>query len=369
MSGKPRLLALLALLLALVALASAATSRAQYGTSGTSEVIVNQTLVTLSPGGSAKVSFEVKLVSGTTWGTNVEVSTSSSYVTATASPSSGDPTFSGTLTIKVSASAPPGNYTVTIKATGDDPSNNTVTITVQVMSSTTTTTTTTQTTTTTTTSATTTTTTTSTTTPVATTSTAVEPVATVTVTSTSTYTTTTTMTTTVPLPSSSVSLAPLGAFVAVVVVSVVIIAVSLLMIPRRSAQVAAILTIVPSAYLLAYDAALRATAPLHYYLLMAYAVVELVLGAYTLARGLRPALWALSAVSGLMFIAMILDAVLGLPLSSVYTPGGLFGVKYLFGLGITPYSSLGISLAFTSLMILSAGAFGLSAGQLRLRAR
>jgi hypothetical protein len=345
MDGVRYLRGLWPLLLVAVLLAPAvALAQYGYGSSGTSQVIVNETNVTLPPGGSITLSFEVKLVSGTTWGTQVQVSTSSSYVSASASPSSGDPTFSGTLTIKVSPSAPPGTYEVNVSATGDDPSEAPAVIYVVVESTTTTTSTSTPTTTTTSTT---------TATPVSTTTSQLP--------STVTTTVTTTTTTTV---SSGVGAAPLAAFIAVVIISVALVVGLGALGVRRAGPAVAIATVVPSAYLLAYDGALRTMAPLHYYLLAAYAAFNVVVGAAALLRPVKPLHVAIAAISGLMVLAMILDAVLGLPLSSVHL-SAIGAIDYFFGMGAAPLSSLGITLSFTSLMLLSAGASGASIKALR----
>jgi hypothetical protein len=350
--GKVRLLGVLLLAALLMALLPS-VAVAQYGY-GTSEVVVSANNVTLYPGGSTTVSFTVKLVSGNTWGTNVKVVTSSSYISATASPSSGDPTFSGKLTITVASNAPPGVYEVNVSATGDDPSSSPATIYVYVKSNTTTTTTTTSTTTTSTTP---------------TTTTAPSSAATTTVTTTKTITTTSTYTTTVPSSSpSSSSLAPLAAFVVVVILSLVAVFGLWLLGPRRSAPALSLLTLIPEGYLLAFDPVLRATAPLHYYLLAAYTAFSAAVGVTLLLRPLRAAYALTAVIAGLMTLAMILDAALGLPLSSVYSPGSMAGIDYLFGMGLTPFSSPGVTLSFASLMLLSAGASGASIRALRARA-
>lgn len=346
-----RLLGIFVLAALLIALLPS-VAMAQYGY-GASEVVVSANNVTLYPGGSTTISFTVKLVSGNTWGTNVKIVTSSSYVSVTASPSSGDPTFSGKLTITVASNAPSGVYEVNVSATGDDPSSSPATIYVYVKSNSTTATTTT-TTSTTTTSAT------------STTTTTPSSAATTTVTTTKTVTTTSTYTTTVPSPSSSSSsLAPLGAFVVVVILSLAAVFGLGLLGPRKSAPALSLLSLIPEGYLLAFDPALRATAPLHYYLLAAYTAFSVAAGVTLLLRPLRAAYALTAAIAGLMTLAMILDAALGLPLSSVYSPGSMAGIDYLFGMGLTPFSSLGVTLSFASLMLLSAGASGASIRALR----
>ncbi|MGC9072295.1 MAG: hypothetical protein ACP5HK_06355 [Acidilobus sp.] len=330
-------LVVMALLVVLSALlASPMTARAQYGY-GTSEVVLSVQNITLYPGQSAKIPFTVKLVSGSTWGTSVSITSSSSYVIASAVPSSGDPTFSGTLTVSVPPDAPAGVYDVNVSAIGDDPSQSPATLYVYVKSNVTTTTT-------------------ATTSYVATSTTTSSVTSALTVTTTYTETVTTTKT---PLErAAETTQVPLVAFVLVVVVSLALIVGLARLSPRKASPMLSILTVVPAVYFLAYDPALRALAPLHYYLLAAYSFLMPVLGALTLVRPGREPLYLIALSSGLMTVAMMLDAALAMPMSAVYSPGSTTGISYFFGMGLTPTSSMPLTLSFTALMLISAGACG-----------
>jgi hypothetical protein len=94
-----------------------------YGATGTSVIEVSSSM-TITAGGSAAVSYTVKLSSGTTWGTNLAYK-SPSGISAAFSVPSGDPTFSGKMTVSVASSVSPGTYILTLYATGDDPANDT----------------------------------------------------------------------------------------------------------------------------------------------------------------------------------------------------------------------------------------------------
>ncbi|MGC8609642.1 MAG: hypothetical protein ACP5UV_07225, partial [Thermoplasmata archaeon] len=120
------LLIILALLLAAPAYASG------YGTS---DIVLSSHAVSVDRGGSATVNYKVNLVSGSTWGTTLTV-TSSGGITVSLSNPSADPTFSGTATISASSTVAPGNYTITFAATGDDPSSTSSVLVVDVLNTT-----------------------------------------------------------------------------------------------------------------------------------------------------------------------------------------------------------------------------------------
>ncbi len=93
---------------------------------GSSSIQLTQNGANLSVGGSASVGYTVKLVSGTPWGTTLNIVNKNQLladgITLTLSNSYGDPTYTGTMGISASSSAKPGKYSVALNATGDDPS-------------------------------------------------------------------------------------------------------------------------------------------------------------------------------------------------------------------------------------------------------
>ncbi len=111
---------------------------AQYGSGGmgTSTISLSQSSITLSPGSSSSVTYTVKLSSGNIWGTTTNVADSGKLaadgISVSLSNTYGDPTYSGTMSINVSASTAPGTYTVFLNATGDDPSTSPASLTILV---------------------------------------------------------------------------------------------------------------------------------------------------------------------------------------------------------------------------------------------
>jgi hypothetical protein len=95
-----------------------------YGATGTSVIEVSSSSVTIVEGGSTAINYTVKLNSGTTWGTDLAYK-SASGISAAFSVPSGDPTFSGKMTVSVASSVKVGTYTLSLYATGDDPANDT----------------------------------------------------------------------------------------------------------------------------------------------------------------------------------------------------------------------------------------------------
>ena len=104
----------------------AGTVSAQYGGYGTSSIAISPGSASVPAGQSTNASYTVSLASGSTWGTNVNVvdasSLSSHGITVTLSKTYAEPTFTGTMTVKVGSTTAPGTYNVTLNATGDDPS-------------------------------------------------------------------------------------------------------------------------------------------------------------------------------------------------------------------------------------------------------
>jgi hypothetical protein len=107
--------------------------------SGYSSIALNTSSVTVALGGTASVGYTVNLISGTTWGTNFVINNQSQLqqkgIYLSASPSSGDPPFNGTLTVQLTQYAAAGTYTAVLSATGDDPTTSNTTLTIVVSSS------------------------------------------------------------------------------------------------------------------------------------------------------------------------------------------------------------------------------------------
>jgi len=104
---------------------------------GTSSISLSQNSVKITSGGSQSLDYSVNLASGSTWGTTIAVANpaklSSEGISVALSNTYADPTYSGTLTVSVSASSAPGTYAVVLSATGDDPSTSNTTLAVYVI--------------------------------------------------------------------------------------------------------------------------------------------------------------------------------------------------------------------------------------------
>ncbi|MGC8618715.1 MAG: hypothetical protein ACP5UZ_08300 [Thermoplasmata archaeon] len=92
--------------------------------SGRSQIAVSPQSISIAQGGTGTASYTVSLVSGTAGSTNLEYQAPSG-ISASFSTQSGSPPFSGQLTVSVSSSLSLGSYTLTLFATGSDPSNET----------------------------------------------------------------------------------------------------------------------------------------------------------------------------------------------------------------------------------------------------
>lgn len=115
----------LALLLALLVIVPSVSA---FGY-GTSSISFTQSSVSLSPGGSGSVGYNVTIATGSTWGTSLNVvngaALKSAGINVTLSNPGGDntnPPFNGTLTVSVASTVAAGVYHITLNATGDDPS-------------------------------------------------------------------------------------------------------------------------------------------------------------------------------------------------------------------------------------------------------
>lgn len=126
-----------------------------------------------------------------------------------------------------------------------------------------------------------------------------------------------------------------------------------------------IIVLASSIFLLAYDKNLMKYGMLHWYGLIAYVVIVVILlgVAFASAKGASAGLLAVSII----FIVLILaDAALGLPLSQFHTSTGMYGWRYLFGFGYAGDSSTLLrSSALVIDLVFSAVLAGFSAGRLR----
>ena len=275
---------------------------------GTSKVTLSQSSITVSRGSSSSLGFTITLVNGTKWGTSLSESPSNSYITFSASPSYSDPTYSGTLTVSVAKNAPVGKYTFNVSATGDDPSASPVTLTVYVLNS-----------------------------------------------SVSTPPSVTPPVTTAAKPTNYF------AYVGVIFLAVIIVLLGLGLSMKKkfvkaanlAMLVSVVLSLAAAAYLLIYDSLLRNSGMLHYDILIVFFILTVVLAylIYANKKMHKTALLVLGGLSALFVLAMFLDAILGLPLTSV--SGSLsYGFNYLFGFGAPGTLSLyGVSFAFTVLLL------------------
>jgi hypothetical protein len=106
---------------------------------GTSRIALSQTSVNVTPGTTASVDYTVELASGNTWGTTLvvtnEVQLRQQGINVTMSNPSGDPPYSGVLTVTTSQTTGSRIYTIILAATGDDPSQVNAQLSVNVGSS------------------------------------------------------------------------------------------------------------------------------------------------------------------------------------------------------------------------------------------
>lgn len=108
-----------------------------------------------------------------------------------------------------------------------------------------------------------------------------------------------------------------------------------------------VFVLISGAYLLIYDSVLYSTY-LHWLGLLLFTVINTALVLYLLYSKNRMSTLAIATISGLWFIAMLLDALL--PASY-----GAVGAAYLFGFGAAgTYSIFSTSLAFTILFVFTA---------------
>ena len=270
---------------------------------GTSTINLGASSLSITSGSSGKVSYTVKLSSGTTWGTSISASEPSGFSTAF-SDSSGDPTFSGTATISVANTVKNGTYTISFSASGDDPSSSSAELTVHVTGY----------------------------------SSSTPPSKTTTTTSTSK------LTDQVYVGSGIFVLFLLAAFIPLAI--------------RKRSQMLGYssfgIAVASAIYLAAADNVLRSSGYTHWIILLVFIVLDIITLMGTLAlKGPSQKSFRIFLAIGsfIMSLAMIADAALGLPLSSVQDIGSTSGFTYLFGFGSASGATLGVSIAFVLLLI------------------
>lgn len=275
---------------------------------GNSKVTTSVSTVTIKSGGSYSIQYSVILVSGGTWGTTL-VGNCPSGISIQFSNNGGDPTYTGTATIYVSSSVQNGTYKLYINATGDDPSLSPAILNVTVIDHNSS----------------------SPTTPVS------PP----------------------PKPETSLlqSYGPLIGGGSAILLFIILAILPLLYNEKRlnyAGYLAFGVSLISSVYLITEDTLLRELGYIHWVILIAF-FIALIIGMtiYLLGKGKLKvvASFGLSIGSLLMSIGMILDAALGLPLTSISSIGSPTGFNYLFGYGITTASSFSVSLAFSLLLV------------------
>jgi hypothetical protein len=111
-----------------------------------------------------------------------------------------------------------------------------------------------------------------------------------------------------------------------------------------------IVQLAASAYLLAADPYLYKYAVIHWYGLLVFAIVELLLLVVLLIRKMAPAAMAMGVWSVIGIIAILGDAASGLALSQFHSTAAE-GFDYLFGFGKLDSSILATSVAVTLLLL------------------
>ncbi len=105
---------------------------------------------------------------------------------------------------------------------------------------------------------------------------------------------------------------------------------------------------VASVYLLLFDPLMKSLGPLHWVILLAYTVILSFFSLGYILSGSRKSLLVVGVFAALMFVAMLADGALGLPLSAAHHPGSAW--SYLFGFGANG-STFGVSAAFTLMLV------------------
>ncbi|MCL4350310.1 MAG: hypothetical protein M1535_02555 [Candidatus Thermoplasmatota archaeon] len=269
---------------------------------GSSTITLNTTSITVEKGSTYKVSYTVKLTSGTKWGTYVGTSQPSGISVST-STGIQDPTFSGTASISPSTSMAIGTYTVSFSASGDDPTSSSTALTVHVING-----------------------------------------------------------TSASSPPSSSTTPTSSNNDPYIIGSVVILLflVSMAVTSVKSGKIASslnigssVVAIVTSLYLLSYDTILMHSAYAHWLGLLIFVILAIValLVSHINTKVSKYGFLGLGAGSLLFAILMLSDIIIGLPYSNSYNLEANIGWRYLFGFGTTSISLFSTSLAFSILLI------------------
>lgn len=268
---------------------------------GTSTISLNKSTIDINSGKAGSISYTVKLASGTTWGTTISASEPSGFTTSFTT-SSGDPTYSGTATISVASTVKNGTYTVSFTASGDDPTSSATSLTVKVSGY-------------------------------------------------SSSPPTPMPHTYQAIPSISESLyLGVGTFLAFIILAFVPLSSRKLQ-SNGAGFVSYGISMASAIYLVVFDHTLYSSGYLHWIILVVFVILALATMIMAVSTRKEAPKTALAIGAFLMSIGMIADAALGLPLSSVQNIGSYSGFNYLFGFGTQSGSSLGVSLAFTLLLI------------------
>jgi hypothetical protein len=277
---------------------------------GNSSITLSSTVVNMTKGENTSIIFTIALTSGSTWGTDLQISNAyPNYFSFSISPSTGDPTYSGTLGIYDAKATPLGEYHFNVSAVGDDPSIHNVVLTVDVVNS----------------------------------------------------TNITTPPSKVATPQSNTAGIVVYFWYIIGIISAMII--SLMLIIYYYKEKFALLSIklfygsltiltVSSLYLMLFDSMLIKLAIMHWYALLIFLVVNIIV-TFTIHLKdtyAKQSKMFLGILSFIFFIGMILDAILNLPFSSVNNNVEYFGINYLFGFGSNS-TILAISIAYSFLLL------------------
>ncbi len=279
---------------------------------GSSSITINPSHVTLLGGSGTSIAYTVKLSSGSTWGTTINTVSVPNGLTVTGLSYTGDPPYSGTFTVTASQTITPGNYTIQLSATGDDPSTSNAIL----------------------------------------------------------YITITNKTSTIPLPTTSPPATaniyfPTGSLAVYGYIGILIILISIIIgfvlakidalnsYNKKIIKYLFIFEIISGIFLLTDDNILYSTAIFHWAVLLMYVLVFIIIDYLLFTKKELTKVYILSFLaSGLLFLFLLGDLFLNLPYTSFQSNTNI-SWPYFFGFGTTAISTFGISLAFTIILILN----------------